>query len=325
MTSSPNLTFSYTYLLASGWRGNFPRSRQSSESKRSRCSQWMAPIKASFSRNAWSSWSWPTNVGRNVGHQIRRKRTPNFAESIFGFSQTIHDVLGRFRRHPNRRVIWLRKIGHDYFLKSSTAKFAKIKLFFCISFVHCKQVQKWGGTCSNLRRHSRRLFQYRKTFWGFLLQGEKSRIASFTMKNDQTLMIKKRHHFLRHFVTTSLLETDQVLLMRYFWPWAKTMMLQHDSFHCDLFAKSRAWPSQRPEGLNNFVGVPVSLNSTLTDECPLRCRPREHPEWKQCWASIRQRPNEPKCKGRYRAKVPSSMTRMIPLNSITITYLGMYI
>ena len=95
--------------------------------------------------------------------------------------------------------------------------------------------------------------------------------------------------------------------MRYFWPWAKTMMLQHDSFHCDLFAKSRAWPSQRPEGLNNFVGVPVSLNSTLTDECPLRCRPREHPEWKQCWASVRQRPNEPKGKGRYKAKVPSRM------------------
>ena len=115
------------------------------------------------------------------------------------------------------------------------------------------------------------------------------------------------HNFLFYFVTTSLLETDQVLLMRYFWPWAKTMMLQHDSFHCDLFAKSRAWPSQRPEGLNNFVGVPVSLNSTLTDECPLRCRPREHPEWKQCWASVRQRPNEPKGKGRYKAKVPSRM------------------
>ena len=78
-------------------------------------------------------------------------------------------------------------------------------------------------------------------------------------------------------------QTDQMILRRFFWPWAKTIMLQHDSFHCDLFAKSRSWPSQRPEGqLDNFVGSPVSLNATLTDECPLRCRPREHPEWKQC-------------------------------------------
>lgn len=76
---------------------------------------------------------------------------------------------------------------------------------------------------------------------------------------------------------------DQALLERYVWPWAKSLALQHDSYHCDLFAKSHPWPSRRPEEeANNFVGSPVALNSTLDEPCPKKCRPREHPEWRFC-------------------------------------------
>ena len=120
--------------------------------------------------------------------------------------------------------------------------------------------------------------------WGLKLTGRSS-----SSSDDNNLRPILRRIFLAILRHTSAYweywdpQTDQMILRRFFWPWAKTIMLQHDSFHCDLFAKSRSWPSQRPEGqLDNFVGSPVSLNATLTDECPLRCRPREHPEWKQC-------------------------------------------
>ena len=67
---------------------------------------------------------------------------------------------------------------------------------------------------------------------------------------------------------------DQALLGHYVWPWAKSLALQHDSYHCDLFAKSHPWPSRRrEEEANNFVGAPVALNSTLDEPCPKKCRP----------------------------------------------------
>ncbi len=75
---------------------------------------------------------------------------------------------------------------------------------------------------------------------------------------------------------------DQVLLNKYFWPWVRNLVMQHDSFHCDLFGKSHAFPSKRPDGVNNFLGAPVALNSSLTDICPPKCRPRQNPEWKYC-------------------------------------------
>ena len=77
---------------------------------------------------------------------------------------------------------------------------------------------------------------------------------------------------------------DQALLERYLWPWAKDITLQHDSYHCDLFAKSHPWPTRRQEsGTNNYVGAPFALNTTLSTTCPVKCRPRTHPEWNLCW------------------------------------------
>ena len=77
---------------------------------------------------------------------------------------------------------------------------------------------------------------------------------------------------------------DQALLERYLWPWAKDITLQHDSYHCDLFAKSHPWPTRRQESeTNNYVGAPFALNTTLSTACPVKCRPRAHPEWNLCW------------------------------------------
>lgn len=76
---------------------------------------------------------------------------------------------------------------------------------------------------------------------------------------------------------------DQALLEKYLWPLLAPLALQHDSYQCQRFAKSHAWPSQRAENEpNNYVGAPVALNGLLNQSCPIKCRPKQHPEWTLC-------------------------------------------
>lgn len=77
---------------------------------------------------------------------------------------------------------------------------------------------------------------------------------------------------------------DQFLLGKYIWPWAKDRCIQHDSFFCTFFGRSYPWPTRRLEGAaNNFVGAPFALNSSMDEECPEKCRPRDHKkEWRFC-------------------------------------------
>lgn len=59
--------------------------------------------------------------------------------------------------------------------------------------------------------------------------------------------------------------------------------MQHDSYTCRTFARSTPWPTRRKEEEGgNFVGAPFALAARVTEECPERCRPREHKEWKKC-------------------------------------------
>ena len=76
---------------------------------------------------------------------------------------------------------------------------------------------------------------------------------------------------------------DQFLLGKYIWPWSKDRSVQHDSFFCTYFGRAKPWPTQRPLGeVNNFVGSPFALNSSLAVACPERCRPRDHKDWVFC-------------------------------------------
>ena len=75
---------------------------------------------------------------------------------------------------------------------------------------------------------------------------------------------------------------DQNFLRRYVWRWAKRDVLSHDSFHCKKFSNTRAFPTQREEGENNFVGAVNNDNYSLAVECPWKCRPNDHKDWKNC-------------------------------------------
>lgn len=79
---------------------------------------------------------------------------------------------------------------------------------------------------------------------------------------------------------------DQMILTKYLWEWSKELALQHDSYHCQSFPKTSAFPTQREMTPNNFVGVPFVDRTVLNVTCPRKCRPREHRNWEYCWVCM---------------------------------------
>jgi len=75
---------------------------------------------------------------------------------------------------------------------------------------------------------------------------------------------------------------DQAVLKRYVWPWAKKTLMSHDSYTCNQFSGTRAFPTQRLKGVGNYVGSIISLKATVKNKCPFKCRPKEHPDWSYC-------------------------------------------
>ena len=46
-------------------------------------------------------------------------------------------------------------------------------------------------------------------------------------------------------ICRNVTSNDQAILGKYIWPWAKDLVLQHDSYTCQMFAKTRPWPTMR--------------------------------------------------------------------------------
>ena len=69
---------------------------------------------------------------------------------------------------------------------------------------------------------------------------------------------------------------------RYLWPWGKWSALSHDAYTCLQFPRTSPWPTQRKMTTNNFVASVISANDILKIECPMKCRPKEHQDWKYC-------------------------------------------
>jgi len=75
---------------------------------------------------------------------------------------------------------------------------------------------------------------------------------------------------------------DQGFLKRYLWPWGKWSALSHDAYTCLQFPRTSPFPTQRKLSTNNFVASVVSSNDILQKECPVKCRPKNHKDWKYC-------------------------------------------
>lgn len=74
---------------------------------------------------------------------------------------------------------------------------------------------------------------------------------------------------------------DQHFLELYIWPWAKYNAISHDSFHCEKYVDTTAFPTRRPLGNDNYAGAVVTQEPMLTEEsCPAPCR--RHQDWVLC-------------------------------------------
>jgi hypothetical protein len=82
---------------------------------------------------------------------------------------------------------------------------------------------------------------------------------------------------------------DQTFLEHHVWPHIQDDLIAHDSHLCKTWygKNSRAWPTRRPL-LNEsgcFVGCVRPCCPPIKypfGECPLACRPKNHPEWTMC-------------------------------------------
>lgn len=75
---------------------------------------------------------------------------------------------------------------------------------------------------------------------------------------------------------------DQGFLHKYVWPWAKKDAMQHDSYLCKHYSRTRAFPVQRKNESNNFVAAVVGEKQYIWQPCPEKCRPVDHKDWTYC-------------------------------------------
>jgi len=76
---------------------------------------------------------------------------------------------------------------------------------------------------------------------------------------------------------------DQKLLTAVLWPTVKDDAMIHDSYCCEKSWNSVAatpFPTRRVAG--NFVADRNDSAWTKPQQCPLKCRPPEHPDWDYC-------------------------------------------
>lgn len=74
---------------------------------------------------------------------------------------------------------------------------------------------------------------------------------------------------------------DQVFLSTMVYETIINSTLEHDSYFCSYFPKSKPFPTKRIG--NCFVGCIGPCNqSTVFSPCPKKCRPKRHPNWIYC-------------------------------------------
>uniref|UniRef100_A0A0K2TR23 Uncharacterized protein n=1 Tax=Lepeophtheirus salmonis TaxID=72036 RepID=A0A0K2TR23_LEPSM len=130
-----------------------------------------------------------------------------------------------------------------------------------------------------MRDHMHHGTQILGGMWGVNLQNKNSRER---LKTGLYNMLKDPIAFSSR--TES--QHDQTLLKKYIWPLAGVHGLSHDSYFCQTYKDSIPFPTQRRNGILNFVGAVADINNTIVftekNECPYACRPKDHKEWAYC-------------------------------------------
>ena len=74
---------------------------------------------------------------------------------------------------------------------------------------------------------------------------------------------------------------DQTVLNKIIWDKYGHDSIQHDSYMCHQFSGSQPFPTRR-ENIHDFVGCSDHNCNWTLPQCPVQCRPKEHPDWIYC-------------------------------------------
>ena len=104
--------------------------------------------------------------------------------------------------------------------------------------------------------------------------------------------LHKPHYYKSYYFIVSIESLPSPSPPRYVYPWAKRVMMSHDSYHCTKYPNSVPFPTRRENDREdkrlNFVGaVVMGKNAKYRDRiqklpaCPKKCR--RNPAWTYCW------------------------------------------
>ncbi|XP_018015586.1 uncharacterized protein LOC108672433, partial [Hyalella azteca] len=77
---------------------------------------------------------------------------------------------------------------------------------------------------------------------------------------------------------------DQIMLAKHLWPFMQGDLMEHDSYHCEIYPGSLPFPTQRREWRYCGWGPYKASKRTIVfkKQCPMACRPKDHPDWTWC-------------------------------------------
>jgi hypothetical protein len=122
------------------------------------------------------------------------------------------------------------------------------------------------------------IFKYIGGMWGFFSKADRqlaNHIFNLIINKNISRNYNKNKKSPKGF--------DQIFLSHHVYPLVRNNVLSHDSYLCGNYEKSSSpFPSRRMG--NCFVGNPSECNpiNGISPECPIKCRPKNHTDWKYC-------------------------------------------
>lgn len=140
-------------------------------------------------------------------------------------------------------------------------------------------VNEWlksNKTTHIMRDHHQHKREILGGMWGFYSRRNRS-LA------EQLFRIYSDHNLVLEYKQENKYDLDQKFLADFVYPLVLNDSVTHDSYYCELYANSMPFPTRRNGAFCHvgFIGD-CSTSTTVLQDCPIKCRPKEHLDWNLC-------------------------------------------